>query len=130
MEQNLASDEIVDLDDASQEVAAVSAIKSEAVALESDRGPATAIQRAIEAILLVSSDPVSSKSIALVLAVSETDVIAEMGKIARFYLSTGRGFELAKIAGGYQLRTSGELAPILERYLNEQLAPRLSGAAL
>ncbi|NNN13655.1 MAG: SMC-Scp complex subunit ScpB [Acidimicrobiaceae bacterium] len=87
-------------------------------------------QKAIEAILLVSSDPVTSKSIASVLAVSETDVIAEMGHIARFYRSSGRGFELAKIAGGYQLRTSGELGGILERYLNEQLAPRLSGAAL
>ncbi len=130
MEQNLGSDEIVDVEDGSQDVAAMSASKSEPVVLEIDKGSATAIQKAIEAILLVSSDPVSSKSIASVLTVSETDVIAEMGKIARFYLSTGRGFELAKIAGGYQLRTSGELAPILERYLNEQLAPRLSGAAL
>ncbi len=130
MKQNLGSDEDFVTDDLSSSGFFESGSIDNVITTEDARDRPNLTQKAIEAILLVSSDPVTSKSIASVLAVSETDVIAEMGHISRFYRSSGRGFELVKIAGGYQLRTSGELGAILERYLNEQLAPRLSGAAL
>lgn len=91
---------------------------------------ASGLTRAIEAILIVSSEPVASKDIAAVLDLPEVSIIAEIGRIQRFYAGHDRGFRLDRIAGGYQIRTTEDTADVLERFLSERLAPRLSAAAL
>ena len=44
--------------------------------------------------------------------------------------SSGRGFELVRVAGGYRLQTHPDLTPYVERFLLHDQRARLSGAAL
>jgi segregation and condensation protein B len=46
------------------------------------------------------------------------------------YLEEGRGFILARIAGGARLQTHPDLAPYVERFANRDVSHRLSTAAL
>ena len=44
--------------------------------------------------------------------------------------SRSRGFELARVAGGYRYQTAADLTPYVERFLLHDQRARLSGAAL
>ena len=50
--------------------------------------------------------------------------------LAEEYASTGRGFVLARVAGGARLQTHPDMAPYVERFANRDVSPRLSTAAL
>lgn len=67
--------------------------------------------RAIEAILFVSGEPVTLKRLEQAFTqdgVRYADVKAAMGDLARDYV--GRGVEVVEISGGYQMRTSPDVA--------------------
>jgi segregation and condensation protein B len=86
--------------------------------------------RAVEAILLVAEEPVRPDLLAqlLEIAVGRTEEVCD--ELAASYRDTGRGFVLARVAGGYRLQTAADLAPYVERYVLEGQTSRLSGAAL
>jgi segregation and condensation protein B len=50
--------------------------------------------------------------------------------LAEGYVSAGRGFVLARIAGGARLQTDPAMAPYVERFANRDVSHRLSTAAL
>jgi segregation and condensation protein B len=85
-------------------------------------------RRAIEAVLMAAVEPVEPQLLAQLV---ERPVAEVEGLCALLAAEcSGRGFILAKIAGGYRFQTHPDLAPYVERYLLEGRHARLSGAAL
>ena len=75
------------------------------------------IARAVEALLLMATEPVRATDLATQLGVPEREVLEELEQLARFYRDTERGFELCRVAGGWRLATSPDLAEVLEAAL-------------
>ena len=88
------------------------------------------ISRIIEAVLLVAVEPVPPGLLAELLEVPVEQVDVALDTLAEEYESSGRGFVLARIAGGARLQTHPDLAPYVERFANRDVSPRLSTAAL
>jgi segregation and condensation protein B len=86
--------------------------------------------RAIEAVLLVAVEPVLPELLAELLEEPVERVEAALAALAEGYVSEGRGFVLARIAGGARLQTHPDLAPYVERFANRDVSHRLSTAAL
>jgi segregation and condensation protein B len=86
--------------------------------------------RAIEAVLLVAVEPVPPGLLAELLEVPVEQIEELLDALAEEYTSAGRGFILARIAGGARLQTHPDLASYVERFANRDISPRLSTAAL
>jgi segregation and condensation protein B len=85
-------------------------------------------RRAIEAVLMAATEPVEPQVLAQLI---ERPVAEVEGLCALLAAEcSGRGFVLAKVAGGYRFQTHPDLAPYVERYLLEGRHARLSSAAL
>jgi segregation and condensation protein B len=91
---------------------------------------ATEALRALEAILMVAEAPVDPRLLAQLLEVSPSRVEELCRELDESYRNEDRGFELARLAGGYRFQSHADLAPYVERYLLEGQAARLSVAAL
>jgi segregation and condensation protein B len=87
-------------------------------------------KRAIEAIVLVSHDPVPAELLAQLLEEPKAMVEQWCEELAETYLASGNGFELVHIAGGWRFQTAADLTPYVERFLLHDQRARLSGAAL
>ena len=87
-------------------------------------------RRAIEAILMVADQPVEPQLLAEVLELPRERVEDLCTELAAEYDVTGRGFVLARIAGGYRFQSSPDLAGYVERFVLEGQSARLSAAAL
>ena len=87
-------------------------------------------RRAIEAVVLAATEPVEPRFLAELVELPVARVEALCSDLAREYEDTGRGFVLARVAGGYRLQTHPDLAPYVERFVLEGQHVRLSGAAL
>lgn len=90
----------------------------------------TEARRAIEAILMVAEQPVEPQLLAEALEVPRERVEDLCTELAAEYDVTGRGFVLARIAGGYRFQSSPDLAGHVERFVLEGQSARLSAAAL
>jgi segregation and condensation protein B len=84
----------------------------------------------IEAILLVTDEPVTPEAIASALEVPATAVLQALERLAADYAGTERGFELRQVAGGWRLYTRGDCAPYVERFVLDGQQTRLTQAAL
>ena len=87
-------------------------------------------RRAIEAMVLAATEPVHSTVIAqlLELPVDNIDELCE--QLAAEYESQGRGFQLARVAGGYRFQTHPDAYAYVERFVLDGQTARLSGPAL
>ncbi len=86
--------------------------------------------RAIEAVLLVAVEPIVPGLLAELLEEPIDRIEEALQALAATYESTGRGFVLARIAGGARLQTHPDQAPYVERFANRDVSHRLSTAAL
>ena len=84
----------------------------------------------LEAVLLVTDEPVPAVVLAGVVAHPTPDVEAELVRLADEYTAQGRGFELRHVAGGWRLYTRQECAPWVERFVLDGQSARLTQAAL
>jgi segregation and condensation protein B len=87
-------------------------------------------RRAIEAIVMVASEPVDPSILAQLLELPVASIEALCAELAETYETDGRGFELVKVAGGFRYQSHGDLAPYVERFVLEGQTARLSPAAL
>ena len=85
---------------------------------------------ALEAVLLLAEEPVSEAVLAAVLETSAERVRAACEALAQEYESQGRGFVLARVAGGYRFQTAPAQDAYVERFVREGHSGRLSAAAL
>ncbi len=88
------------------------------------------LRGAIEAMLFVSDEPVSTARIAKVLDESETKVATTLTSIAEEYQRDERGFQLREVAGGWRLYTHPAYHEQIETYVLSWDTRRLSQAAL
>jgi segregation and condensation protein B len=87
-------------------------------------------RRAIEAVIVAATEPVEARFLAELVELAVEDVERLCGELAVEYEEEGRGFMLARVAGGYRLQTHPDLAPYVERFVLEGQHVRLSGPAL
>lgn len=88
------------------------------------------VVRALEAVLLVATEPVPVTLLADVLGLAGDVVEGLCRSLAEAYDEAGHGFELVRVAGGYRYQTRAEFAPYVERFILDGQRARLSGAAL
>ncbi len=86
------------------------------------------MKRALEALLIATDTPLSEKRIAEILNISEQDIQRHVDELNQEYQSTGRAFEVKKIAGGYQIYTLPEFAGYINALIEKKSS--LSKAAL
>jgi segregation and condensation protein B len=90
----------------------------------------TEVVRAIEAIVMVASEPVPPGLLAQLVERPVARVEELCARLAEAYADAGHGFELARVAGGYRFQSHADLAPFVERYVLDGQRARLSAAAL
>ncbi len=86
--------------------------------------------RAIEAIVMVATDPIPDHLLAQLIEMPVATVRALCAKLADDYRAEGRGFEFVEVAGGWRYQSHPAQAPYVERFALEGQTARLSGAAL
>jgi segregation and condensation protein B len=91
---------------------------------------APSLAAALEAILLVTDEPVDAPTLAALVRRPSGEVDRELRELAEHYTSTGRGFDLREVAGGWRFYTRADCAEIVERYVRDGQAARLTQAAL
>ncbi len=85
----------------------------------------------LEAVIFVASEPITEQELTRLLPEADReDLEAALEALRREYETEGRGLELRRIAGGYQLRTRPEYQDYIRRYLKTRPSARLSMAAL
>lgn len=99
---------------------------TETVEREADR----VLRRALEAIVLVSEEPVAPEFLAQLLECSVDRIESLCQELAAEYDVTDRGFQLVRVAGGWRYQTHPDLAPYIERFVLDGQSSRLSQAAL
>lgn len=85
---------------------------------------------AIEAVLMVAERPIEPRLLAQLVETSVDAVEATCAVLDATYREQGRGFVLAKVAGGYRFQSHPEQAAYVERFVLEGQSSRLSAAAL
>ncbi|HEX6871899.1 MAG TPA: SMC-Scp complex subunit ScpB [Micromonosporaceae bacterium] len=88
------------------------------------------LRGALEAILLVIDEPVTTSLLAQVLEEPAFRLEHALQALATEYQAAGRGFELRQVAGGWRLYTRGEYANYVERFVLDGQQIRLTQAAL
>ncbi|MEN9823520.1 MAG: SMC-Scp complex subunit ScpB [Ilumatobacteraceae bacterium] len=86
--------------------------------------------RAIEAIVLVASEPVASEQLAQLIEQPVVVIERLCAELAAAYAEAGHGFELVKVAGGWRYQSHSDLSPYVERFLLDGQRARMSAAAL
>ncbi len=84
----------------------------------------------LEAILLVTDEPVPAVTLAQVAERPTGEVEQALEALRRDYDEHGRGFELRQVAGGWRLYTRAECAPFVERFVLDGQQARITQAAL
>lgn len=86
--------------------------------------------RAIEAILMVADEPVPPAQLAGLIGVTVDDVEIAAAELIQGYAGQSRGFILQRVAGGLRFQSHPDQAAIVERFVLDGQAARLSAAAL
>ncbi|HET6949296.1 MAG TPA: SMC-Scp complex subunit ScpB [Acidimicrobiales bacterium] len=87
-------------------------------------------RRAVEAIVLVSEQPIDTNLLGQLLELRPAIVEELCRELAAEYAAEGRGFQLARVAGGWRFQSHPDQAPYVERYVLEGQTAKLSAAAL
>jgi segregation and condensation protein B len=87
---------------------------------------------AIEAVLMVTDEPVSATDLATAVEVPEPDVLAALTTLRNEYVEAKRphGFELREVDGRWRIYSSPLYADVVGRFIVEGQSARLSQAAL
>src|SRR5689334_23451576 len=85
---------------------------------------------AIEAVILAATEPVPPALLAQLVELPTARVEELCDELAIEYEREGRGFQLARVAGGYRFQTHPDAYAYVERFVLEGQTARLSGPAL
>ncbi|MDQ3485861.1 MAG: SMC-Scp complex subunit ScpB [Actinomycetota bacterium] len=91
---------------------------------------APSLEAVLEAILLVTDEPVTSETLAEVVERPSEVVEQALRTLSQAYRLEGRGIDLRSVAGGWRLYTRADCASYVERFLVNGHQPRLTQAAL
>jgi segregation and condensation protein B len=137
MKLEVAADEAALNEEASRELEAMVAAESPvAEAEESDEAAAYVVQNAaermaiIEALIFVSEEPLSVKTMAEVLREDRAVVEAAVADLAKEFNGRNGGLQLREVAGGWQFATRPEYHEHVRAYLKSRPSAKLSIASL
>lgn len=88
------------------------------------------LQRAIEAILFASGEPVELTRLAMTLEADEQDVTQAVDSLADELSFNRRGIRILRLENAYQMVSSGEMADYITRCLETRKPPKLSSSQL
>ena len=89
------------------------------------------LQAILEALLFVSSEPLSlARLVAVMGNVPKVEVEEALRNLGQVFEQEGRGVRLAAVAGGYRLVTKQDYAPWIKRLDKAKTAAKLSRSAL
>ncbi len=88
------------------------------------------LRAVLEAILLVTDEPVPALTLAQVVNTPTPEVESALQGLAQEYDEQGRGFTLRQVAGGWRLYTRENCAPFVEAFVLDGQQARLTQAAL
>jgi segregation and condensation protein B len=88
------------------------------------------MRRALEAILMVTDEPLPVLTLARAVGRPTGDVAEALSLLAAEYTEQGRGFDLREVGGGWRYYTRAEAAPYVERFVLDGQQARLTQAAL
>lgn len=86
--------------------------------------------RALEAVLFVAAEPVSSTVLAQLLETDRGAVEGSLANLAEDYERSGSGLVLRNVAGGWRLFSHPSASPVVERFILSSRHTRLTKAAL
>lgn len=95
-----------------------------------DGEPELELRPALEAVLMVTDEPLDHLSLAAAVGHPAPDVQQALTDLAATYEAEGRGFELRHVGGGWRFYTREEYAPAVERFVLGGQQARLTQAAL
>jgi segregation and condensation protein B len=87
-------------------------------------------RRAVEAMVMAATEPVHPTVMAQLLELPVDTIDDLCAQLAAEYEAEGRGFQLARVAGGYRFQTHPEAYPYVERFVLDGQTARLSGPSL
>lgn len=88
------------------------------------------LRRAVESVVMVAVEPVPPSLLAELFEEPVERVDAVCDALAAEYRNEGRGFVLARVAGGVRFQSHPDMAVFVERFANREVSHRLSTAAL
>ncbi|MCW2738109.1 SMC-Scp complex subunit ScpB [Nocardioides sp.] len=88
------------------------------------------LRPALEAILMVTDEPLDQVRLASVVGHPVDDVEAALESLAAEYAEQGRGFDLRPVAGGWRFYSRPEFAGVVEAFVLDGQQARLTQAAL
>ena len=86
--------------------------------------------RALEAVLFVADEPLSSATLAHLVEVDRQEAERLLEGLAEELAGAGSGIVLRRVAGGWRLYTHPDAAPVVERFVLSSRHSRLTKAAL
>lgn len=102
----------------------------EALDIDEPELGAPSLRAAIEALLLVADEPMTSITLAQITAVPPAEVEGVLAQLAAEYDRDERGFQIREIAGGWRFYTSAACADVVERWVKDGQQARLTQASL
>ena len=91
---------------------------------------APSIRAALEALLMVTEEPMSTSTLATLTRTPEDTVLTALHDLAQEYAVQERGFDLRELGGGWRFWTRDNCAQVVERYVLDGQHGRLSQAGL
>ncbi len=91
---------------------------------------APTLAAALEALLLVTDEPLDVPTLAALVRRTTAEVDQTLRAVAAEYDEDGRGFELREVAGGWRFYTRADCSDIVERFVRDGQQARLTQAAL
>ena len=79
---------------------------------------------------MVSDSPIEAQVLAQFTEQDVAEVEAQLAELAGEYAQQERGFQLARVAGGWRFQSHPSMAPYIERFVLEGQTAKLSAAAL
>lgn len=89
-----------------------------------------ALKPALEAVLMVTDQPLDEVRLAQAVGWPVRDVTTALRDLAAEYVEQGRGFELRDVGGGWRFYSRPEYAELVERFVVDGQQARLTTAAL
>lgn len=91
---------------------------------------APSIRAALEALLMVTEEPMSTATLATLTRTPEDTVVTTLHDLAQEYAVQERGFDLRELGGGWRFWTRDNCAQVVERFVLDGQHGRLSQAGL
>jgi segregation and condensation protein B len=104
-------------------------VEAEQVAFDINDFPG-GLRGAIEAVLMVVDEPVSTVELASALEQPTDDVARAIEGLEADYAAAHRGFTLREVSGGWRVYSRPDYAPVVEKFLLDGQQARLTQAAL